>query len=307
MNRIFLSHPAGGQPARGCPCDRVQRHVRHALQLFVRSGMLLGAAAWQLPVSAEPIVLSDLNSQVTIDPEADGGPAAGATSWRVDGVNQLQQQWFWYRVGPEGPELPLGGLPYVVNLSDGDLDPGAERTVIRYTAESQFTADVDLTVTGGAPGSGKSDLQEVIAIHNTSTQPLDFHFFQYSHFRLGGTADDTVQISGGNTARQSDGVMNFSETVVTPAPTASEVAFASATRDKLNDAAPDALDGSIGPVGPGDVTWAFQWSKVIPPGGSLLISKDKGLAVVPEPGSSVLLAVGAALWAVFGLRRRQRA
>src|SRR6516164_3188731 len=40
---------------------------------------------------ASPITLADENSTVTLDPST----SSGVSSWTVDGVNQLYQQWFW--------------------------------------------------------------------------------------------------------------------------------------------------------------------------------------------------------------------
>src|SRR5215471_5719398 len=44
--------------------------------------------------------LTDNNSVAQIDPNGQ----AGMFSWTVDGVQNLFQQWFWYRVGTNGPE-----------------------------------------------------------------------------------------------------------------------------------------------------------------------------------------------------------
>jgi hypothetical protein len=59
-------------------------------------------------------------------------------------------------------------------------------------------------------------------------------------------------------------------------------------------------------MGPGDMTWAFQWDRVIPasgPGRTFIISKDKRLNVVPEPTTMFLLSTAGALALC---RRRQR-
>lgn len=46
-------------------------------------------------------------------------------------------------------------------------------------------------------------------------------------------------------------------------------------------------------LGPGNVTWAYQWDTTIQPGSTFIISKDKrlsGITPIPEPGTAVLLA-----------------
>ena len=45
------------------------------------------------------------NSTALIDPNS----SAGMFNWTVDGVNQLNQQWFWYRVG-NNPEAPINTI-----------------------------------------------------------------------------------------------------------------------------------------------------------------------------------------------------
>src|SRR5438093_1386329 len=45
--------------------------------------------------SPAQIILSNRNSQAVIDPTS----SAGLQHWDIQGLNQLHQQWFWYRVG----------------------------------------------------------------------------------------------------------------------------------------------------------------------------------------------------------------
>src|SRR5262245_2022739 len=45
--------------------------------------------------SEAQIILHDANSTVAIDPTSQ----AGMFHWDLNGVNQLNQQWFWYGIG----------------------------------------------------------------------------------------------------------------------------------------------------------------------------------------------------------------
>ncbi len=104
----------------------------------------------------------------------------------------------------------------------------------------------------------------------------------------------------------------MTETVVTPVPTHREIAFYDTTLSKLNDGLPTTLsDGPpIGtPLGPGDVTWAYQWDFLLQPGDTFQISKDKNLHAgpgVPEPATVSLLSLAAGLL-LAGYRKRQAA
>src|SRR5207245_4856892 len=131
------------------------------------------------------ITLTDLNSVAQIDT----GSQAGMFRWTVDGVSQLAQQWFWYRIGSSGPEASINTISPPVN---NQATPRQLSTI--YTG-NLFNVRVDYMLNGSLPGSGRSDMNETITINNTSATALDFHFFQYSDFDLNGTpAGDTVQL-----------------------------------------------------------------------------------------------------------------
>jgi hypothetical protein len=230
------------------------------------------------------ITLTSGNSVVNIDPYNQ----MGMNTWYVDGQNQLYQQWFWYRVGAT-PEQSIHtiGTPSIIQSA-------ANQVTSSYTGVG-FTLAINYSLLGGAAGSGQSTVNESITINNTSGSALDFHFFQYSDYNLGGVDQDTVQIeSGFGAAAVTSGPLRLGETVVTPRANSGEVAPYNQTLLKLTDNVADNLNGSIGPLGPGDNTFAFQWDKLIAAGGTLQISKVKSLQVqvIPEPTSAVLALLG---------------
>ena len=252
--------------------------------------------------------LTDDNSTASIDT----GSSAGMFNWTVDGENQLAQQWFWYRVGNVAGEAPISGLKIALEgTSDLNFDTNPDALFTRYLGNG-FQLELRYALDGGTKGSGSSDISEQISIINTTDGPLDFHFFQYSDFDLDGTSSvdsDTAVFTNTNTVRQREGLSNIAETVVTPVAGHREIAFFNATLVKLNDALPTTLsDTPLGTVvGPGDMTWAYQWDFLIPVGGTVQISKDKNLnAVVPEP-SSLALASLASLGLLALLAKRRRA
>jgi len=108
-----------------------------------------------------------------------------------------------------------------------------------------------------------------------------------------------------NEAYQTDGNLSLSEivsdTVTTPGADHGEAGIYAATLAKLNDGLATDLNDAVGPVGPGNVTWTFQWDFNIPGGGTVIISKDK-LLVVPEPSPLFLVATGLV---GYGLLRRR--
>jgi len=246
---------------------------------------------------ANAVVLSDLNSSVGIDEASQGG----LSSWSVDGTDQLFQQWFWYRVGNTGPESSIDTL----TLNNTTLY-GNRGVSLEYSG-SGFDMTVDFILTGGTAGSGVSDLAENIRIVNTSGSNLDFSFFQYSDFDLGGAGGDTVEQSNANTVRQWDGVVSLQEeTVGTPAPSHIELANFAQTLNSLNDTFTTTLDDTSGPIS-GDVTWAWQWDLNIASGGSALISKDMQLSVSAVPVPAAVWLFGSGLLGLVGVGRRKKA
>ena len=263
---------------------------RTYLFLLVWTGMFIVAAGTSF--GSPVFTLTDQNSVAQFDV----GSQAGQFNWTVDGVSHVYQQWFWYRVGDSGPEASLDTISAPVATLVGNY------LNVQYFGAG-FDATLKFLLTGGQAGSGTSDIAETIRINNTSGAELPFHFFQYVDFNLSGVPEgDTVKFLAPNTVQQSKGTTALTETVITPASSHREAAFFPQTLAALNDGLPTTLNDNAGPLGPGNVTWAFQWDANIAPGKTLLISKDKQIVVIPEPATLALLALGGLL-----LARRRRA
>ena len=269
------------------------------LRVLLNAAILFFAVYVLTPAHATIFTLTDLNSSATINDLSQ----SGMFNWTVNGTNQLSQQWFWFRTGSTGPEASIETLPLVGEIaSDTNANPGNDKLVLRYGSASTFFIDITYTLNGTA--SSGSDMGEQIAITNNSGSPLDFHFFQYTDFDLNGTtAGDTVTLDNPNTVRQFKGSTVIAETVATPAADRYELAFFNSTLTKLNNGSTDTLSNGATTVGPGDVTWAFEWDPTIAAGQTFLINKDKNLSI-PEPGTLMLISIGLVGGLVFLRRRR---
>jgi PEP-CTERM motif len=275
--------------------------IRHSPERMAAVKRLLGLAVVAMalqvmPTSAQPVSLIDQNSSATIDPDSQ----AGMFNWFVDGQDQLAQQWFWYRIGPAGSESSIDTLSTpAVSTFDGT------RGLSLLYAGSVFSVQVDYLLTGGATGSGQSDIGESIRITNSTDTALDLHFFQYTDFDLLGNPNgDSTQLSFGPNqyfpADQTKGNA-LSETVVTPAANHGEAGLFPITLNELNDGSPTTLN-DVASAGPEDATWALQWDVTIAPNSTFLLSEDNRLAI-PEPSTLALILVGLSV-CLFGIRRQ---
>jgi hypothetical protein len=270
-----------------------------SLRTKVLAPALLTVASLATPAAQADVMLTDLNSTVTIDPTSQ----AGINGWIVDGVNQLYQQWFWYRIGDSSGQSSIDTLsaPVITQITPKQVD-------LTYQND-QLKVEVDYTLTGGASGSHASDLGEIVRVTNVSSQAIPLRFFQYADFDLNGTeSGDNVQITtagGRGVAAQQTGLgkPTVSESSVAPFSDRFEANFYANTLNGLNSGLPYDLNNQSA-AGPGDVTWAFQWNRNLNPGDTLLISKDMNIAAVPEP--SPLLMAGAALLVGLGYTRFAR-
>ena len=279
--------------------------------------LLIGAAAQ----ASTLVTLEDVNSKATF--ELDPVSPNGMISWEVDGVDQVYEQWFYYRIGDE-PERNiseiLNGEPsnLIVKTTDtGSLpaflggDPRDDTLSVTWVdANMRFYIVTDFKLVGGSPGSLSSDMGEQIRIVNLGSEPLDFHFFQYCNFDLQNTPhDDRVRILGGNTVQQYDPNIMASETVVTPPPSHYEVAWAPDILNRLNDGKANNLEDIDTLMGTGDATWAFQWDFELTTSGTgseVQISKDKNFFHTPEPLTVLGMFLGLGSVGAYIRRRRLR-
>jgi len=268
------------------------------------AAVLALAALAPLAAEAAPVLLEDGNSSLIIDPTS---PFAGAFDWRVDGLNQLKRQWFWYRVGDGGPEASIDTLMQGPNgATDTDFDGFDDTYFTRYFG-TDFTLDLRYSLTGGLDGSNSGSIATDILITNTGNSALFFNLFAYSDFDVDGTIlNDTLQFVNANAVQQKDG-QTVLESAYTPPPAHYEGTYSGFTLASLLDGGPTTLNDlpAIGdpPIGPSDLTWSLQWIRKIDPGQSMPINIGTTLSV-PEPSSLALLLGGVMSFGVWHRRRR---
>lgn len=256
--------------------------------------------------SAGSFTIEDQNADAHFDINSlTAGSRVGMDQWRINGVNHMYSQWFWFRVNGMTQEQRINALPLVgASVSNTDLfDPRNDTFSCAFGNLNDFTIEASFTLTGSGPGNTRSDVREGLRIRNRGSAPRTFSFYQYCDFDLDNDIqDDRVQVTNANAVVQEDLLSGttVAETVLTPSPTLSEVNTYATTLLKLDDALVTNLNGTVGPLlGRADYTWAFQWDFVLQPGEDYIISKDK--LITPAPGALALLGLGGL---VAGRRRR---
>ena len=236
--------------------------------------------------TAQVVTLTNAGSTATIDL----GGSAGMDNWTVNGQNQLHLQWFWYRTdaGLAQPVNTLGGLQYQV-LGNNMLDA--------LYQNGQLSVEIMYTLIGGGLNSASASLTEQIIVANLSGSAFDLNFYQYSDFDLLASANDNVQITGSpgnyNYVHQWNGVTAIEETATAPSAFSAEAALAGQTLNEFGTVSGLNLNGNLA-AGPGNVTWAFQWTSTLGAnGGEFDLTKSLSISVVPEPSPVLLVLCGA--------------
>ena len=126
-----------------------------------------------LGTSARGAVLTDGNSTVTINPSS----PTGVSDWTVNGVDQLNRDWFWYRLSGAALSIDTISAPVVT--------PTGTTMLTTTYLNNQINLTISYALLGGTPGSGSSQLSIQFAVQNLSTAgPLTF--YNYGDFSLGG-------------------------------------------------------------------------------------------------------------------------
>ncbi len=264
--------------------------------------VLAGALAFSIQSQASVgVTLTDQNSTAFVDLDS----AAGMYHWAVDGQNQLNKQWFYYRVGGGGIAQAINSISFASYVTYNNNE------VTATYANAQLSVTINYLLQGGLAGSGTASILESISVRNNSLSSLDLHFFQYSDFDLGGTpGGDSIAISGSpgpgfNFVNQTKGPgLSIGEAIVNPFANRAETDNAFNTLTSLTGTPGYNLNNNLS-SGPGNVTWALQWDANIAVGADFEVFKGKRLAIVPipEPSSLALVALGAV---ALGLVRRRR-
>ncbi|NOS69179.1 MAG: hypothetical protein HOP33_04535 [Verrucomicrobia bacterium] len=255
--------------------------------------MFLAGCLGTLSGQAADYTLSQTVLGKTTSLDINTGAGAGLSNWNAGGVNQLNYQWFYYRVGSGGPESPIQNI----NPTPTTIYNAATRTLDLTYDNGSYSVRTVFQLSGG----NTPNLSESITVQNHSGDNLDFHFFQYSDFDLWGLGGgQSVQFFTNSVtgqyyrALQTDGLHTVEEKVNSANPPIShfDAQLANVTLNSLTDGNPTTLSDQVS-AGVGNVTFAYQWDVNIANNGSFQISKL--LTIVPEPSALSILIMSIAV------------
>jgi hypothetical protein len=277
------------------------RLYQNTLIAILFAGTVVQSGAQIYPLSAQ-----DSSVQINV--------AGGVSDWMIDGVNQLNQQWFYYSVGSG----PVYSIDTIASWSTPTISHGSAPTLTEMYANSTISVKTQYILQGQASGSGMATLGDAITINNPSATAQTYHFYQYSDFYLGGVSGGQyVQFNsnGAGTAYQviqtglTGATLTGTVTALSGGTSVSpeeQAGIYDGTQFGLGNGNPAPLLNNTLNAGPGNVVYAYEWDVTLAasgnPGSSLTISEIQ--AVVPEPSSVALVASGMLVLALL-YRRRQ--
>jgi hypothetical protein len=243
--------------------------------------------------------------------------AGGLSNWTIDGVNQLNQQWFYYSVGSG----PVYSIDTIAPWSTPTITTNTGKTQITLSeiyANSTISVGTTYVLVSSLVGSGKASLSQALTIKNLSGTAQVFHFYQYSDFDLGGVSGgQNLQFTDNGSGKYYQIVQTGSSGIIltglvtgvsggTSALSEEQAGLFDGTQFGLGNGNSAPLLNNTLTAGPGNVVYAYEWDATLAafgnPGSSMTISEIQ--TVVPEPSSVALVASGMLALALL-CRRRQ--
>lgn len=245
--------------------------------------------------------VANQNSVYTFDFTGGGG----LTGWAVDGQNQVVNQWFYFRIGGGVGEQAINAISApVVNISSS----GSQTNLTVGYTNAALSVSIQYSLTGS--NNNRSGYSELVSVFNYTATNMDLHFFDYSHFSLGG-GNQTIRIGTAgpkpNAINQTNSsgaflVETLSSIGSTPL---AQIGAGGTLLASLTDGSPTSLSPNIlGPQSGPDLETAFEfdWSVAANAATGKSIS-TAGPIIVPEPSALALIVLGLG---ALGLRRKRQ-
>lgn len=276
-----------------------------ATRLWIQCGtvmaILLAASAIQSKAQVYTLATGDTSLQINL---AASNP--GLSDWTIGGVNQLEQQWFYYSIGGGDVNSIDNIAPWSTPTLNGGSTPSLSET---YTSNAEVS--VTATYTLQSLSTAVAQLGTQVAIQNLSGQTQSFNLYQYSHFSLGGISggQDVYFANAGfpytvyqyNPANTGGGFLEETVNAGLGVTVEESAGIYSGTQLGLENGnpSPNFTDPS-GVIGTGNVNYGYEFTAILAPNASITVST---LQTVPEPSSLAFISSGMLVLGFFYWRK----
>ena len=218
----------------------------------------------------------------------------GLSNWTVNGVNQLNNQWFYYGVGSG----LINSIDTIAPWTTPTTTPGNAPSLSETYANSSLSVTTSYTLQSQPVGTPRAQLATTISLLNLSGTTQTYHLYQYSDFNLGGIpGGQSVQFAGLNAPYQVTQTGNGGNLIGTITSISGGTSDSVEVEAALFNGQQFGLTNFGGSVtlnntlsaGPGNVDFAYEIDATVAPESSITVSE---IQLVPEPSSLALLSSG---------------
>lgn len=267
----------------------------YRVRVFAAS-VAIAAAAMGTHAHAQfsaPITATDGPAVFRINPYSGGsigsGPTCSLSGTGQDGLNFLNQAWWWARVdGQDVREFAL------VQNGASVSNPTPNQIRIEYSAGAGRQWRIVMQFTVNTLGGNAAELIQRLSItNNGATNVASLSVFNFNNVTLNGTSsNDLVTRTGPNELDFVDGSNTLYHGFYQPVnPTF--LAGGLNLRGLLTNNSVDNLPDGVLQSGPGDLEAASQWSVGLPAGATQVF--EVRYVALPSPGAAALLALAGLL------------
>ena len=256
--------------------------------------------------SAQSYTLAARNASLQVNVDGSNG---GLTDWTVNGVNQLQSQWFYYSIGSS----PVNAINTIAPWTTPATTIGNFPTLTENYVNNSVSLITKYTLLSQPVGSLGATLGTTLTFQNLSGSNEVVNLFQYSNFGLGNSVAGQQVIfpsilSPYNVAQSSlsGATLNGNVTAIsggTQVPTGLAAGLYDGTQLGLGNGNPAPVFNNTSlQGGPGNVNYGYEFTATLAPNASLIISESQVVAV-PEPSAMALISAGALALTAYARRR----
>jgi hypothetical protein len=273
-------------------------HVRVLHGVFIVALLVVSAVQSRAQIDN----LSARNTALQID-VAGGTP--GLSDWTVNGINQLDQQWFYYSVGGGS----ISSIDNIGTFSSSLINAGFSPSLTEVYSNSTFLLTTTYILGSGQVGSGTASLSTTVTLQNLSGATQNIDLYQYSDFWLGGVSGgQNVQFTTTNSPYNvfqsgTGGPLNGKISSVSggTGDVVEEVAglFNGTQFGIVNGGPTVTLNDSPLSAGTGNVNYAYEIESSLTASGAGSSVTISELQTVPEPSSLALISSGILFLALY--------